>query len=391
MNYHKLLLNEFRFVTYEKNNTELTDESIIKAITLNENLQTLGYILSPPDVAALAASSSLNGFYEKVKGMTDSVDAAPMYPGFPEQVMEMDEAVFRFHQMVHYFSTYGMEDLFGIKVSKGWLPCEEEKVFAEKPQKIVLQAKTISLLSAEEAYTLPYRIILSKKERMTLPEKEIIAEAIKHITPMQAAECRIGFKENLNTVYSTVFEMEDRKAAFSLLRGMCQHTGDVLRCVDILLGKNNYHFRTAQKRFLVKLLESYPEKDFRANLVLSGKGAERNILLLNYLDYSVYARSPEHLAAVNDLRDGKLRSWESTAKKLLLAGDDGALDFIAQRPGMLLRMAAWLMRLGYSRKAVTEKLTDHAAALSIQTLVTNINYFGKLTPKAIPHMRDEAK
>ena len=84
-----------------------------------------------------------------------------------------------------------------------------------------------------------------------------------------------------------------------------------LRCIGVLLKKHRFHFRTSQKRFLVKLLESYQEKDLRANLVLSGKGAERNILLLNYLDYSVYSRSAGHMAAVNDLRDGKLRSWES--------------------------------------------------------------------------------
>ena len=103
---------------------------------------------------------------------------------------------------------------------------------------------------------------------------------------------------------------------------LCQHTGDVLRCIDLLLRKHKYHFHTAQKRFLVKLLESYPEKDFRANLVLSGKGAERNITLLNYLDFSVYSRSISHMDAVNDLRDGKLRSWESVAKSMLESGNE---------------------------------------------------------------------
>ena len=152
-----------------------------------------------------------------------------------------------------------------------------------------------------------------------------------------------------------------------------------LRCIGVLLKKHRFHFRTSQKRFLVKLLESYQEKDLRANLVLSGKGAERNILLLNYLDYSVYSRSAGHMAAVNDLRDGKLRSWESIAKTMLKDGNDGALDFIAERPGIMLRMAAWLMRLGYTKDAIVGKLSEKADSLSMQTLVTNLNYFGKLT------------
>lgn len=379
MNYDKLLLDELRFVTYEKSGSELTDDLLAKAVTMNENLQSLGYVLAPPDIAAIAVSPSLDGFYRKVKGMMDTVAAKPMYPGFPRQVMGMDEAVFRFHQMVHYFSTYGMECLFGVEVKKGWLPCEDENEGEAPEQKIVLKAKTIKLLPAEESYITPFSMILSRKERMTLPEREIVSGAISHVSVDQIRSLKVGFKENMDALYEIVFSMEDREVAFAILQGLCQHTGDVLRCVDLLLRRNRYHFRTSQKRFLVKLLESYPEKDFRANLILSGKGAERNITLLNYLDYSIYSKSGGHMDAVNDLRDGKLRSWESIAKDMLMCEKDGALDFVAQGPGMMLRMVAWLMHLGYSKNAVVEKLSEKASALSMQTLVTNMNHFGKLT------------
>ena len=174
MNYNKLLLDELRFVTYEKRNSELTDELLAKAVTLNENLQALGYMLAPSDIASIAVSPSLDGFYEKVKGMMNTVDADPMYPGFPQQVMEMDEAVFRFHQIVHYFSTYGMELFFGVTVKKGWLPCEDETTADAKEQEIVLKAKTIKLLPVDESYNKPLHIILSRKERMTQPEREIV-------------------------------------------------------------------------------------------------------------------------------------------------------------------------------------------------------------------------
>ena len=379
MKYDKLLLDELRFVSYEKSDAELTDELLEKAVTLNENLQAIGYMLAPTDIVAIAVSSSLDGFYNKVAGMMDEVKAQPMYPGFPQQVMEMEEAVFRFHQLVHYFSTYGMEDLFGVSVKRGWLPCEDEKVTDAVKQETVLKAKTVKLLPVEECYITPLHIILSRRERMTLPEREIVAEAVCHVSVEEICGIKVGFKENMDAIYEIVFAMSDREAAFNILRGLCQHTGDVLRCVDLLLRKHKYHFRTSEKRFLVKLLESYPVKDFRANLVLSGKGAERNILLLNYLDYSVYSRSEGHMDAVNDLRDGKLRSWESVAKSMLKSGDEGALDFIAQRPGMMLRMVAWLMRLGYEKDAIVGKLTEKVSTLSMQTLVTNLNYFGKLT------------
>ncbi len=378
MNYHKLLLDELRFVVYEKGDASLTEELLTKAVTLNENLKSLGYMLSPADIAALAVSPSLDGFYESVKSMMGRVDAAPMYPGFPRQVMDMEEAVFRFHQAVHYFSTYGLELLFGVEVGKGWLPCPEDSDKADE-QESVLPEKVIRLLPAQEAYILPLRTILSRKERMTIPERQIVSEAIAHISVEEADSLDVRFKENMNAVYAIVFGMDDRDAAFRILRGLCRHTGDVLRCIDVLLGKHKFHFRTTQKCFLVKLLESYPEKDFRANLVLSGKNARRNILLLNYIDYSVYSRSSAHMDAVNELRDGKLRSWESIAKKMLTTGSDGALGFIAQRPGMMLRMVAWLLRIGYDKDAIVAELSEKADSLSMQTLVTNLNYFGKLT------------
>ena len=108
MHYHKLLLDELRVVVYEKGDASLTEQLLTKAVTVNENLKSLGCPLAPADIVALAVSPSLDRFYETVKGMMGTVNAAPMYPGFPKQVMKMNAAVFRFHQLVHYFSTYGL-------------------------------------------------------------------------------------------------------------------------------------------------------------------------------------------------------------------------------------------------------------------------------------------
>ena len=148
MKYHKLLLDELRFVVYEKGDASLTERLLTKAVTVNENLKSLGYTLAPADIVALAVSPSLDRFYETVKGMMGTVNAAPMYPGFPKQVMKMNAAVFRFHQLVHYFSTYGLELFFGGEVRKGWLPCPEDRGTAAE-QATVLPEKVIRLLPAQ--------------------------------------------------------------------------------------------------------------------------------------------------------------------------------------------------------------------------------------------------
>ena len=123
MKFHELLLSELHMVVYQPGNPEwLTDELLCKAVTLNENLQTLGYALRPDDLVKMAASPAMHAFFNHVRSLVPDVKAEPMYPGFPQQVMKMSEAEFRMHQMIHYFSTYGLENMFGGEISRGWLP-----------------------------------------------------------------------------------------------------------------------------------------------------------------------------------------------------------------------------------------------------------------------------
>ena len=207
MKYGKLLLSELRFVTYERSDAGLTDQLMAKAVTLNENLKSLGYTLCPADIAAIAVSPSLDGFYDRIRHLTDKVTARPMYPGFPQQVMEMSEAMFRFHQMVHYFSTYHMEALFGVNVTKGWLPCEDGADAVPADQELILPEKTIRLLPVEDSYIVPLRLILTRKERMTLPERSIVSAAISHVSAEQVSTLKVGFKENMNALYEIVFNI----------------------------------------------------------------------------------------------------------------------------------------------------------------------------------------
>ena len=94
----KLLLSELRIVVYEPEHAPgsseaasaqppLSDEQITKAMTVNEELRNLGYTLKPGDILALAASRSVDGFAEHFRSLLPKVDALPMYPDFPLQVI----------------------------------------------------------------------------------------------------------------------------------------------------------------------------------------------------------------------------------------------------------------------------------------------------------------
>lgn len=382
--YEQLLLNEMRIFPIHIDN-DLTDESMIKAITLTENIRTsLGLSLKPKDIILLAKSSDMDTIYERLKVALGEVKAKPMYPDFPTTVMAMDEAEFRFHQLVHYFSTYGIETLLGVKVSKGWLPSDAGIVSdTEKTEvdKHLIADKTIELIDAKDQYMIPLKKIISKRNRMTNPEKEIMLEALKHVQDnlVEVCECNIPFKENLMPIFDAVLSLlntSNQDQVLKALHALCQHTGDVFTCIRYALTKRHYRMRTAERKICVKLLESYPVVDLKTNIILSHKKSLNSHIVLNYISYNQYSRSNEHKQAVKDFRDDKLTSWEAQMKYLLSNDKDHALDFIAQRPGILLRMISWLVKLGFDSHEIKEKLMEHAESLSVQTLVTILNHFG---------------
>ncbi len=377
MTFDAFLFQAFRAVVVKPSNQEaVTDEKLSLAVTANENLKSLGYTLTAGDLVVLATSTSIEDIFEKVKKYTGQVKAAPMYPNFPHQVLEMEEAMYRFHQMVHYFSTYGLEELLGTKITRGWLPDTEtaEKTEADK---MLLNYKKLVLVEDGTQYSFCLKRVLSRKEKMTATEKEWVSFCFtRKAAQLDFTGLRVNFKQNLMELFYIAFRDMDAEAFRVVMRKLCQHTGDVWKCIDYTLTKYDYHFTTSQKKRLVKLLESYPIADFRANLVLSNRKGERIIKVLEYLSYNAFSRKASHGEAVRALRNHELKSWESQVKYMLKGDKETALSFIAARPGMMLRWIAWLLREGITEEQLLEQLLPGAAKLSVQTLNRVLVYFG---------------
>ena len=162
-----------------------------------------------------------------------------------------------------------------------------------------------------------------------------------------------------------------------MLNALCKHTGDVFKCIDYTLTRCKYHFRTAQKRVLVRLLEQYPLNDFKENIILSNKKANRTELLLRYLDFNTYAKMPVFKTIVKELRSGELRSWMSGVEARLENRDASALEMLAKRPGIMLRSITRLLRLGYTSHLILDYILPHAGELRTQTIVSIINVIGE--------------
>ena len=373
---------EMRTIIVAPGKTAISNSTLLSAITFNEELINLGYTLRPNDIVELAkqpSSFALECMLNSIREYIGNVKAKPMYPNFPKQVMDMDNATFRFHQLCHYFSTYGIEALTGEEISKGWLPDVEDTEKTKADTKL-LDSKVLDVLWSDrldEAIESIMRKVLSKRERLTIPEREIIALGIKiSFIPEHVKNFDIPFKENMCELFYAIFTDKD---AFRNLEfySFCQHTGDVWKCIDYLMNEKGIkHFRTSQKRVLVKLLESYPAVDFTTNLILSNKSANKIKILLNYLDFNTYSRSIPHKNAVARLRNGELRSWEGKAKELIFSKNTDAIEFVSKRPGMMIRMITLLLRNGFNATDIGNALERVADKLSTQTLVTLATFFG---------------
>ena len=376
MDHDMLLFSELRVVAVSPKESETTEEDLVRAVTVNEELMALGLTLAPKDIVRLAGSDDIAGFLPRIREYLGDVKAAPMYPDFPEQVMALDECVLRFHQALHYFTTYGLEELAGVQVTRGWLP---DMTATEKTQqdKALLDAKVIALIDASERFSYPFKTILSKTERMTDKERMLIAECAKNMQPDELTSVNVTFKQNLLLIFNEIFASEgiDSAKKLSCLHALCQHTGDVWKCMDYALTHSRFHFRTSQKRLIVKLLESYPIEDFKGNLVLSNKKAERTLLMLKYIDFNEYSRKREFKNAVADLRSGRIRSWESGVKFLVGRKVPDALDVYAERPGMMIRHLTYLLRNGYNAGDIFSRLSPRASQLKTQTLVSLVSFF----------------
>lgn len=378
----KEIFNELRaYMVGDIDDYTLTDDNIVKAITVNENLKSLGYTLKPKDIIKLARKKDIENIYNDIKEYIGDIKAKPMYPDFPKQVMEMEEAEFRFHQLMHYFSTYGVEFLSGCEVSKGWLP-EVEETNKTKSDKHLLDLKVIDLYNEHEISKYCIENISQRNERLTNPQKDICGALFSQYVELvnyDLSDLKITFKQNLLNFFYIIFSNDDlyRNTKINLLHQLCQHTGDVIKCIDYCLVRNKYHhFSTCEKNILVSLIESYDAADFKVNVIISNKKADRVKLILKYLDYNKYSKSIDHKNIVRALRNNELQSWEGKAKYLLNNEDYQALNFISNHPGTMIRMIAWLLRIGYAEKEILNVLLPKADKLSMQTLITVLTYFG---------------
>lgn len=390
-----LLFTELRVLQSSNDNLKSNDEPNLElALIDNENLNALGYNLKGEGIVKLAqdytANPEMTPLYVKVKEFQPDIEALPMYPNFPIQVLEMDELTFRIHQLVHYLTTYGMEQMLGTEVREGWLP-KTETLMEREEDKHLLKLKTLDYLTSTEINELVIDKLIGRKERM-LPNELIIAKAVVNDSRSRESIKEIPFKENIGALYDGILmkgSLESRYEAFAELANILKHPGDVLDLVESLVVGNKYkHLKTSLKRGFVDLIESFPLAAIEENLASNrwsnkflGKGGKqrslnRNVAVIDYLSFSKFSKKPEVMSIVNELKDGLLFSWNQLLEQAYNAKSlDEVVRLLKQRPGIYFRQINRLYKAGVPVNVMTKDVKEFASDLKTQSIVSALNNY----------------
>ncbi len=315
--------------------------------TLLKNIQALGWTFTPElfeHVRGLSRAEMM-AFYELlIPSLRESVGAhrafEPMYPNFPTQVMEMDEAELYINAMIHYLG-----DAFGMRL----VPHYDVEARPELSE--TFEMRPLGLATLKDVFTLGRRLIGAKSSISETDKQDLgvlvalFKDSIDDLLPEE-----IAHKENLSVLTSLLMKHEV-PALDHVLGSYFGTATDVLRLAtalsdgDVSLAVNTkFHtFKRPVRRLMLALLErcGNPTED-----MLRHKG--RWIRLGEKLHPGEYrSRFPKTARAFDVLRKDKpFATFAGRVEAALSQADvSGATRLLEARPGELARRLDHLLRL----------------------------------------------
>ncbi|MFU8802373.1 MAG: TerD family protein [Bradymonadaceae bacterium] len=345
--------------------------------TLLKNFENLGYTCGPGLVERLQTLSEneLLVFYEDTVGILRKlvgadVDWEPMYPNFPEQVMNADECELYVNALMHYLGDYA-----GLRI----MPLYEKD---ERPPLLDrTDLRVIELGDEEELKDIARSLIGANTSISDTDKKDVgILIGFFHADVADFLPLEIPNKENLS--YVAAILLYHRVAADILMTRYFKTATDVLRLAtalsrgDVSLAKNTKFksFKRSERRLFLSLLERCASRE---EDMLRHK--ERWIRLGERLHPGEYRKAyPKTAAAFDSIRNGiEILTFNSRVERALRTPDvAAALALLETRPGELSRRLDHLLRLEPDEyRDVVQAFERHAAAVSTPVLLQVMVHF----------------
>lgn len=341
--------------------------------TINKNIENLGFVFSEELFKALSKHSigGLGKFYLKLvpalKNLIGAdVEYNPMYPNFPEQVMEMSSVELYLNAIVHYWS---VGTLYPVTEKQERLPLFDEG-----------KIKVLNIGTLEEFWVIFYNLYHSKTS-LSQMDKEDLDWFLKEgaTNPhLRTMDLSIPHKENAAYICSKVLLDPTKKDIVS--KNITTAT-DVLRlCVamsdgDVSLASNTKFrsFRRKERRRILGLLKNVNLEDMYRYKEQWKRLGEK----LHPMEQRMRVQFPSVAEKFKALfEDEHIETFNSMVRKATGAGDwSRALDLLVKRPGELARNLDFLLRNTDKKEEVINYFMVAANSVSTPVLLQIKEHF----------------
>lgn len=366
---NEILLRRKSKVIVEKGHAAEPENMYIA--TIMKNVESLGYTFSEELFAVLQTldREELQRFYLELIPALKNLSGAdvvykPMYPNFPDSVMEAEEIDLFLNAMVHYWS---IGTLYPNEKKSQRLPLFDET-----------KVKVITLGAVEDLQDI-FKHLCQAKTSISQTDKEDLEWIFKHIQVKFPDE--IPLKENAALIGKIYLENYPLTTARDIQKYFKTAT-DVLRLItamsdgDISLADNTKYrsFKRKERRMLLELLQGCGsiEEDML-------KYKNRWIRIGERLHPGEYSEAQfgKVITAFQKLRnDVKIETFAGKVTRAMETEDyKMALLLLKKRPGVLARRLDYLLRAADDKNAVIDTFEDAAAEISTPVLLQVKEHF----------------
>lgn len=336
------------------------------AATLNKNLETLGFTFDPQLLQKLAGLEEkvLCDLYLEVVDILSKLVGAnvkhrPMYPGFPQQVMEMSDVEFYTNALVHYIT------------DGAWLPPEDEAArlpFLDRIQlQIIKEATHDEFMSLFTALAGANTSLSDQDKTDLIQYVQTYGDGVEAFLPLKVPQ-----KETI-AILAEAF-LSYTKKGVELTSKMIQTATDLLRFIafrsggDVSLAEKPRFktFSRAERKFYLSLLDriSNPVEDMNRYREYWKRLGEK----LHPGEYRTMF--PNAYKAFQTIRsEDKIETFNSRVEKQLKSNPSKALATLTSRPGELVRRIDKLIREGVRGKKIATSISSVGDKVSTPVLL----------------------
>lgn len=349
----------------------MSDDTQRYLVTMTKNIETLGYTFSNQLFNKLKTltKEELFEFYKELvselkKNIGADVQYNPMYPNFPESVMEENEMQLYMNAIIHYWS-YGTI-----------LPCEEKN--ERLPLFDETKVKVIDSGEWEDLYEI-FDNLCRSKTSISQTDKEDLEWIMKNSNVKFPDE--IPLKENVALI-GKIYVESNPLAAADKLQKLFKTATDVLRLItamsdgDISLATNTKYrsFKRKERRLLLELLDNCGniQEDmlrYKNRWIRVGERLHPGEYKTGRYDNARLAfdklRNNEKIQTFNSKVDHNMKD-KNFEKAILL---------LQKRPGELARRLDYLLRTVDKKNNVINTFKDVANKVSTPVLLQIKEHF----------------